>query len=290
MKISNLLPFLSSSIVIVLLLLGAAFPARAQDDGRLIRIPVIFHVVHDKNASRENTVSEDNGNSSMYLPKEKIEAELADLNADFQNSKLNFEKIIPEYKNVVGNPNIQFYLFGDIKYIPVDKRQLIEPRNNIYLLHEMSSLENPKKFLNVYISLIKVDGRLSDGSTPDIRPQNYQYEVPNSVHINYQWVGLDYSLLTHEVGHWLGLYHTWDKRQVEFGINDIPLQKDMSEEGKCPPRDADKISKISKKQGFTISNYNNFMDYSGCRVMFSKKQADYMRKFIRLYRTENWNG
>ena len=285
-------------IICLLILAFFTLQTYSQDDGRLIKIPVIFHVLYgDK--WQDNGINCDSrikGNSTMYLPKEKIEAELADLNADFQNLNTDLSEVISEYKSVIGNPKIQFYLF-DIKYKEINKREIESYSNNTDFLVSKSRIENPSKFLNVYISKVKVDGEFTNGVTPAKSSKKYG-DSYNAVILNYEWVGLRYRLLTHETGHWLGLPHTWDDAQLEDeiddGVNDkiddIPLQESSTDVDcvKCPPQIDDRISLKFRKKGFVLSNYNNFMDYSGCRYMFSIKQARLMRKVIKFYRPEIW--
>jgi hypothetical protein len=83
----------------------------------------------------------------------------------------------------------------------------------------------------------RIEGDETNGLTPVKTPGNY-HETYDVVNLNYQWVGLRYRLLTHEVSHWLGLWHAWDYQQLKDGIVDIPLQKTYTDMDcvKCPPR------------------------------------------------------
>ena len=260
-------------------------PVYGQDAGKLIKIPVIFHVLYGDKLQDNGTGSDarEHGNSTMYVPKEKIEAELADLDADFQNLNTDLSEVDSEFKKVVGNPRIHFYL-SDIKYVAVNKKEIKRPKTNTDLLHKLSPIVDSRRYLNVYISIIKYKGDETDGLTPVKTPEDY-HETYDVVNLNYQWVGLRYRLLTHEVGHWLGLWHTCDDQQLEDGIDDIPLQKTFTDREcvKCPPEVKDQVRRNS---GFAKSNYNNFMDYSGCRKMFSIKQVQRMHQYIKDYRTE----
>ena len=259
------------------------------DEDKLIKIPVVFHVLYGDKLE-DNGMGPDarnNGNSTMYVPKEKIEAELADLDADFQNLNADLSEVSSEFKKVIGNPRIHFYL-SDLEYVEVNKKEIQRPSTNTDLLHELSPIVDSKKHLNVYVSIIKYDGAFSEGVTP-VKTPGETFDDTDVVNVNYQWVGLRYRLLTHEVGHWLGLWHTWDEQQLEDGIDDIPLQTTYTDM-ECVLCPDDVPDRVRRDSGFAQSNFNNFMDYSGCRKMFSIKQAQHMRWFIREYRAELLNN
>jgi len=51
-----------------------------------------------------------------------------------------------------------------------------------------------------------------------------------------------------------------------------------------------KIEVVKKqKKYFSKANTNNFMDYSGCRSIFSLQQCIYMREIVRTLRPGIWN-
>lgn len=234
-----------------------------------------------------NAGSRDEGNSSMYIPRFKLEAELADLDADFQKRNADTTAVIDEYKKVHGNAKVHFYLH-DIKYVPAKHRRITGPFTNTGRLHQLSPIIDAKKFLNVFVSLIKYRSSYTSGLTP-VKTSAIAADGNDAVNISYEWTGLGYRLLTHEVGHWLGLWHTWDDSQAGEGIDDIPLQKTSTDIPcvRCPPAVRDQLRSGT---GFHSSNYNNFMDYSGCRNMFSVKQALHIRYVILHYRTDLWNS
>jgi hypothetical protein len=86
---------------------------------------------------------------------------------------------------------------------------------------------------------------------------------------------------THEVGHWLGLYHTFQNGCESPGdtVPDTPDEREPSNgcvgpaRDTCPSDGADPV--------------HNYMDYSqdGCMNQFSPGQADRMRKVWGVYRT-----
>lgn len=91
---------------------------------------------------------------------------------------------------------------------------------------------------------------------------------------------------THEVGHWLGLYHTWgddefenDKCSGSDYIDDTPNQS-IATSG-CP-----KNIVISCNNGPAGNMYQNYMDYTddACMNMFTQGQKNVMRLVLTSYR------
>ena len=259
------------------------------DDGRLIQIPVVFHVLYIDSSQDNgiNAASRNNGNSSQYIPKEKIMAELADFDMDFQQKNPDISVVNNNFKNVIGNPKVHFYLKGLI-YTPISSWGKALQGTNTGYLHSLSPIVDPDKCLNVYIGKIKYNFGGTDGVTP-VRINDSDDQTDDAVNLSYSWVGLHYRLLSHETGHWLGLWHTFDERQFTDGITDIPVQAKFTEGNcyLCPP---DVREQRSLDANFQHTNYNNFMDYSGCRVMFSVLQAKKIRQVVQDYRPSIWNN
>lgn len=72
-------------------------------------------------------------------------------------------------------------------------------------------------------------------------------------------------------------------------IYDTPQQRNSTDGGvctNCPPPFGTAIDQSCDDT--QPSNYNNFMDYSGCRKMFTQGQVTYMRNVIQKYRPEIW--
>ncbi|WP_439184983.1 M43 family zinc metalloprotease [Carboxylicivirga taeanensis] len=103
---------------------------------------------------------------------------------------------------------------------------------------------------------------------------------------NYKYLGggTDSSsddVLTHEIGHYLGLSHTFGPSYTQCGddgVNDTP-------ETRCHTWEC--------KQGNLCNdglvNTENFMDYSGCASMFTSGQAEVMRYWLHhRYRSNLW--
>ncbi|OAA62131.1 metalloprotease 1 [Cordyceps fumosorosea ARSEF 2679] len=85
-------------------------------------------------------------------------------------------------------------------------------------------------------------------------------------------------VITHEVGHWLGLFHPWDKGcevgdyvadtwPQEMGTNSIPKDKKRNDNG----------GEVFQCGEWRPSNYRNFMDYFPDRRNFTDLQGERIR-------------
>lgn len=266
-------------------------------DDRIIRIPVIFHVVYS-DSSLDNGINDNSrniGNSTQYLPTEKLTSELKDLHDDFMLLNNDTSEVLPYYKPIIGNPKIEFFLADTVLQIGGEKGiiRIHDSKNYLSEISTTSKIINPQKYYNVYIGRI----RGSSGSTN--LPIDSFFHPDDAVHLDFLWVGLHYRLLTHETGHWLGLLHIYggnggakgNRYSCTIGdsIPDTPPQKKSTDGGictECPPPYGTAIDQSCDKN--IPSNYNNYMDYSGCRKMFTLGQSQYMREIVKKYRPIMW--
>lgn len=256
----------------------------------IINIPVIFHVI---NSGKTSTINSDGRNINENLPTSLLLLELKDLHQDFMLKNEDTLQVIPHYKSLISSANVNFFLADTILQANGEKGIIrVYNRNNRRNLHRKSKVISPDKFLNVYI-----------GNTGSFTPSSpWLFPEKDAVFLSYAWVGQNYRLLTHEVGHWLGLFHLWgngggkgDKNSCSIGdgIADTPEQYEATEpNGDCLtcPSLGSGIDKTCDKTNHKPSNFNNFMDYSGCRRMFTKGQVVKLRMTIKDNRKRLWKS
>ncbi len=226
-------------------------------------IPVIFHVVYKSN--QEN------------ISKKNIEKEISDLNRDFQKLNADTTDTYPQYRHLIGNPNISFVLADTTFYGSPDKGIKRVKRTRRGDLYKSDPIIAPDRYLNIYSGKIG-----SDGFTYT-KPWNNP--ATDAIFLYYEWVGGEYRLLTHETGHWLGLYHIFQDgcSKENDGIADTEPQNDETGLGSGCNSES-RYMKGNTCPGRTLPMFNNFMDYSDCRVMFTKGQAAEIRKNLFRYR------
>lgn len=240
-------------------------------------ISVIFHVVHNPNNPAENV-----SNALIMQVFNDIQEDFQLLNQDAANARTNFG-FVP------ADANINFCLATkDPAGAPLAEQGVIRVSTTEDYYNHNGGEENKmkasasggsqiwdrNKYLNVWICDIS-NGANSGTAGYAYRPTNNM--LPGA---SIDGIVLDYNLgvnndnvLTHEIGHYLGLDHTWGGSgscTLDDGFNDTPntIGPSFNYAGSC--------SGNQMTCGSTQTQYENYMDYSNCTVMFSQAQANYM--------------
>lgn len=231
-------------------------------------IPIVFHVIHDYGA--EN------------ISDEQIYDAFEILNRDFRKRNADTSDVVPDFKNIIADANIEFRMASkDPQGNCTNGIDRIQSKRT-YFANDDSKL-NPwprDYYLNVWIvNSIGVDGNVA----------GYAYKPPaaeglrglvDGIIILHDYVGsigtgsLGRSrALTHEVGHYLNLDHTWGGTNQpgvacgDDGIQDTPVTAGYQS---C------NLSGSNCNPG-VIENVQNYMEYSYCSRMFTEGQKAVMR-------------
>lgn len=256
----------------------------------IIRIPVVVHVIHNQI----------NGQiAGSNIPDEQIYSQIKVLNEDYRKKvgTLGFNT------NPVGaDTEIEFFLASiDPSGNPTSGiKRVYSPRASFNIVNDndrlaMSNLSywDSNKYLNMWVAPLS-SGYIGYGEFPysesveglDIDSD----ERTDGVFIDYTTFGRKsgtnqsgiYSFgrtVTHEVGHWMGLYHTWgDERCGTDYVSDTPVATTSNSSAFC--RDV-----FSNCTGTRTRNMiENYMDYSpdSCMNIFTEGQKQRMRAALDL--------
>lgn len=239
-------------------------------------IPIVFHVVH--NYGPEN------------ISKEQILDVVRIINEDFRKRNADTNQIIPEFKSIAADCNIEFRL---AKIDPNGNctdgiNRVVSPLT--YNANEYTKLAAPSwdrtKYLNVWTVASIESGAAGYAYYPSSVHGSWGAAV-DGIMILSSYVGSigtsNYNIsrvLTHEIGHYLNLMHPW-------GDSNSPgLQTNCN--------DDDQVSDTPNTIGHTscnlyaescgsLDNVQNFMEYTYCYRMFTGGQK------LRMHATLNSN-
>lgn len=235
-------------------------------------IPVVVHVVH------------------LNGPENISDAQIYDairiLNEDFAAMNSDISQVVPSFTSVVGNGDVEFRLATKDPNGNCHKGITRTYSNNTYdtgptwtghpIVEDVAAQHGTwiqQKYMNVFIC-IDPDGAAGYTLTPNSGLNNTMY---GGILLRHGYMGSigtgNYQLaraLTHEVGHWLNLSHTW-------GPNNNP-----GNAASCS--DDDGVSDTPNTIGWTscntagntcnsLDNVQNYMEYSYCSRMFTAGQV-----------------
>lgn len=235
-------------------------------------IPVVFHVLHQ--------------NGIENITDAQIVDQIAIFNRDFNLQNADTSVVIPSMKNAIGNVNISFEL------AKLDPNGNCTSGINRYFDSKTLSWQGDwsdyiytwpsSQYLNIYV----VKSIASGAAGYAYYPGSLGYDDPmDAILILQDYVGsmgtsqpLHARALTHEVGHWLNLAHVWGSTNNpgvacgDDGVNDTPITKGYTS---CSNATASQVCNVGVSE-----NYQNYMDYSYCCVMFTNGQATRMRNAL----------
>lgn len=247
-------------------------PKGVRKGGGTPTVSVVVHVVW-------NTSSE---NVSDAL----IQGMMTQLNQDYQAQNSDHDNVRATFLDDRGNPNIEFCLAqtdpNGNTTTGITRTQTaqtwFDPDNET---NDMKSAPdgiapwNTESYLNIWICDI------SSGATGGLVTTGYAYlPVGGMVGSDIDGLVLDYDYgigngsrtSTHEIGHYLGLDHPWGDGGCgsDDGMADTPTTDEPT--FSCANTNLMNCSQLTQ--------YENFMDYADCEVMFTNDQSAYVNSIL----------
>lgn len=245
---------------------AAYFNGDAQNRDEVYIIPVVFHVIHE---GGEENISDD-----------QVEDAIRVLNTDFRGLNNDFITIKPEFEDIAADVEIEFRLAQRDPQGNCSRgiNRILSPLTNEGNQEMKDLIQWPRDmYLNVWVC--KSAGGAA-GYT--YRPGSVDFAPTlDGIVLLHNYVGaigtssaVRGSALTHEVGHWLNLRHTWGPGNTpateencfnDDGVPDTPLCEGIQS---C---------NLESASCGSLDNVENYMDYSYCYKMFTEGQKVWMR-------------
>lgn len=241
-----------------------------------VYLPVVIHILYS--------------DEPQNISELQIKAQLERVNEDFSKNNANFINTPAIFQQVAADTEIQFCLasvdpFGNTTN-GITRTETSVPEIGLTDSYYLTNLGGKtawdnEKYINIWVADLGDTEILGFATFPgEASPK-----AKDGVLINYRYFGNEGShmeaphqlgrALTHEMGHYMGLFHIWgalnDGCASDDSCADTPLQNDPT--FGCPT--------FPNPDNCTQNNgimFMNFMDYSDddCLTMFTKDQKDLM--------------
>ena len=270
-----------------------------SEKATIYKIPVVFHVLHV--------------NGVENISDEQIMDALALLNRDFRKQNADTATVHPDFAGMPADIEVEFVLatkapngtcfkgitrtYNTISYDGSDGGNQVDA---IVAGNDVFQGNWPgNKYMNVFIC-----GEIGGAAGYTTNPSGWSgSQMTNGIWILHDYVGSigtssvgTSRTLTHEVGHWLNLSHTWGSNnnpgtatscsgngdQVQDTPTCIGVSACLLNSNTC--------SNDNAYWGFDIrDNVENYMDYSYCSKMFTEGQRTRMRTALQSTNTGRAN-
>lgn len=261
------------------------------EKGTIYKIPVVFHVLH--NGGIEN------------ISREQILDALSILNRDYRRLNSDANIVKSDFLGMPADIEIEFVLATKAPngqcFSGITKTQnaltsdgsdgdaqvnAIKNGNDVY-----QGTWQDKKYLNIYVC-----EEIGGAAGYTFNPWGNGTGMNTGIWILHNYVGsigtsdVSHSrALTHEVGHWLDLSHTWGDNNnpgntsscdYDDHVDDTPVCIGVTS---CTPNintcnDLNTSNGVSSSWNYdVVDNVENYMDYSYCSKMFTEGQKTRMR-------------
>lgn len=244
-------------------------------------IPIVFHVIH--NGGQEN------------ISDEQIYDAVRILNRDFRRLNADADNVQPLFQGMPKDASIEFRL------------ATIAPDGDCFkgITRTLTSLTNDGSDGQAQLNAAFFGNDVCQGTWSHTNYLNilvarniggaagYTYRPSSwggtSVYYNSIWMLQNYTgsigtssegtsrTLTHEVGHWLNLKHTWGDGNSPGSASNCDMDDDVAD---TPNTVGSTYCNFNETTCGPVANVENYMDYSYCSKMYTPGQVDRMRAAV----------
>jgi PKD repeat protein len=284
--------------------------ANGVEKGIVYKIPVVFHVLHN--------------NGIENISRAQIEDAVSILNRDFRRLNDDAATVATPFQGMPSDVEIEFVLatkapngacFSGITRtrhaLALDGEDGGDQVDAIVAGNDVYQGQWPgNKYMNIFVC-----GEIGGAAGYTTKP--WMSNMTNGIWILYNYVGsIEHSnttksrAMTHEVGHWLNLDHTWGGNNNPGNASSCSTDDDVDDTPVCigvtscqlsgnTCDDLNTAGGVSSSWGTNvIDNVENYMDYSYCSKMFTPGQKTRMRAALlssvggrsNLWTTSNLNA
>jgi hypothetical protein len=249
----------------------------------VITIPVVVHVVY-------NTPTEN-------ISQQQVQSAIDVLNEDYRRANLNWTSTNPNYSGLAADCEINFCLVATTRTYTIFSDFPVN--NTLWTYGDVDYVKNiapgyGQGYLNMWVC--DIQGSMYGYAVfPGMAPSQY-----DGITVDYQYFGRTGAAnvlyagrtVTHETGHWLGLFHIWGMNTGAYGsycdddfVNDTWPQH-RSNPNQCNYDYTSCPNYGSAFYGPYTGMNENFMDYTqgSCMTFFSAGQKQRITAMILTYR------
>ena len=257
---------------------------KTLSDTGTLTIPVVFHIITSSKYPVNSTLS-------------KCRNQISILNHDYTATNNDTSDIRPVFKSRLGDAHINFILATkDPEGKPFSGMTF---DTSILTYNASDSVKAVVDWDNRFYLNVWVVYNISTFGAPGVDIAGYStFPWDRAINSRKDGIVLDHSFLgvdrtlTHEIGHYLGLYHTFqDGCNGGDKVDDTPpvLEANLGKCNSWPTKDTS-LNSCHNDIPDLPDMLENFMDYATCKVMFTKGQVDRMRYYLTLNRVSLYNN
>jgi PKD repeat protein len=250
-----------------------------------LSIPVVFHVIHTYGAER--------------ISEAQIKDCIRIMNEDFLNRNADSNSVSAAFRPIVGRPQIRFRL---AKKSPTGRCtkgiNYLESTLHTQGGENLKSLISwdTKRYLNIWVCSDIASGAAAYAYYPGTAPgQNNEGIVSRDDYvgsIGTSSPGYAARTLTHEIGHYFNLPHTWGNSNQPGLASNCNIDDGVDDTPNCVGVTGSSCN-LNQISCGSLDNVENHMEYSSCRRMFTQGQANRMHAAIKSsvgFRSSLWKG